>query len=243
MKRNYILIKLILPYETNETSCLEKIISSMADFDSRLTPEFYSNEEEKINIEFSSVSDCFDAWKAQMVSKFKPEGYYKEVEFRSTLEFAWKRKRVVKYSAVFHHSNMVGEAAYRADVRKKPWMLYGNLTIKFSPVRKDLDYLALFKKLSMVLAPLYGVLHLFTEPELCKAKFSDPITSFQLGVSSRALQTEGCLPELGWANCFSNEFNGDLQAEELPSDVLNENISNSSHITAVPLTFISVSFD
>jgi hypothetical protein len=213
MAKPYILINLNTSIDTTNWDIGQGLLNLLCDFDARLTPEFFSNKEEKINRQFISVDEAHDAWVAQATLKHKPHDYYKEIETEFPLNFCWKRGKVKKYEGVVSHTQMIGQGTYIVDVRKKPKLQFGRVKIQFSPARKDIEYFTLFKELCSLFKPEYAMLHLFTDPELGKTKFKSPENIFRLGPTSRNIQS-GYLPNLAWANYFGSNINR-LNAERL----------------------------
>ena len=211
MIKPYVLITLLTEKETMDWSLGEEFLGSFNRLDKRLEPEFYSNAEEKINAKFSGVADCEGFWAPLAKANFEGK------KFTYPLNFCWKRKRVAKSEGVVSHTRRVGPKN-----RKQ----LGRVKLKISPVRGDINYLEVLQEWCKIFEASFGMLHLFTEPELGPAKFKSPENKFRLGPVGRVLQEDG-IPNLAWATYFGDNLANEVDVQALQNmGVAVEGIAN-----------------
>ncbi len=173
----------------------ERILTAICATDEKLRPEYISNAE-PIKTPFVSIDDCKERWAPK--ATMRGLGVVADV----ALPFLWKRDRPIKYYGHVMHTS----------TNFKGQMTLGQVIVR-SDIERGIDWSSIFGELCAIAKPKFGMLHLFTAPELAKAEFKSPQSSFQIGPAGWSLDSG--IPNLGWANYLGDDFAADVDITQL----------------------------
>ncbi len=193
MASPYALMSINTSIETADWEFGRRFLQMLCDFDDRLKPELVSNWEE-FKEKFNGVDACKSTWAP--IAQLRAGGSMSEFHW----DFFWKRKHSVKSKGWVVHTSRQGP---------KQEMAWGQIVLTAQPHRK-IDWFTLFHRAIVLTAPEFGMLHLFTDPELERTPFGSPESDFKAGPVQNAL-ADG-IPNLAWATFFGGEFVSEVDA-------------------------------
>jgi len=199
----------------------KRFLNILCDQDASLTPQVIGNEE-RCKVEFIDVHSCQSMWSP--VAQIRANGSL--MEFRE--DFFWKRKKTTKSLGYIVHTDRVGP---RNELK------LGRITIKLQPNRK-LDWYNFMRELCSHVQPTYGMMHLFTEPELTPDQVNN---DFQIGVASKRL--ERGIPELACINFLGAKLAGSVNRVKIESSVGTVEAVGEGHLVSVSDNLFSVEDD
>lgn len=209
--KNYILLSLNTNVDTSKWQYGQSMLTLMENTDERLTPQFISDNADRVNIAYENVAFCEKHWTAKGQLLGDNGGW---TDF--PLQFAIKRKSAVRYTGRVDHTERVGP---RLE------LMAGSVKFQFQP-NKKIAWLELLRQYCDLFEPKFAMLHLFTEPELKRCNAISPEGSFRRGPVSRTLAKSG-IPNLAWATYFGSEYAEEVDEQKLTSQgFLVEKIGN-----------------
>lgn len=199
--KNYIRLSLNTNINTTQWHYGKSMLELMENLDTRLVPQFISDNGDRVNIPYENVESCEKNWTATGQLLGQQGGW---TDF--PLQFAMKRRSAIKYTGTVDHTERVGP---------RYELMAGCVSFQFQP-NKKMDWLELFRQHCDLFVPKFAMLHLFTEPELQRTSFGSPETDFKIGPVSRVLLKEG-IPNLAWATYFGGEYTEEVDEQKLTS--------------------------
>ena len=193
MTRPYILVSMNTPLDTTDWLFGKRFLEILTTQGAMFIPELIGNYE-SCNEQFISVESCESVWE----STAEIRAYGSLNEFNE--DFFWKKRSSIKCLGHVMHTTRVGP-------RSK--LKLGSITIKYQ-VNKKTDWYKFMIDLCSHVEPTYGMMHLFTAPELTRDQLNN---DFQIGISSKRL--ERGIPELACFNFFNNELANTVDIDEI----------------------------
>lgn len=193
MKKSYILMSMNTPLDTTAWLFGKRFIEILCNQNISLVPQIIGNEE-RCKDQFVDIESCEPIWSP--VAEIRSNGSVREFNE----DFFWKRKNVIKSQGHIFHTAKVGS---RGE------LMLGSITIKFQ-INRKFDWFNLIRELIAHVRPTYGMIHLFTEPELTPDRVHN---DFQIGTASRRLAIG--VPELAYMNFFGDGLAGGVNQKQL----------------------------
>lgn len=180
---------------TTDWSTGRKVLSAFCETDERLVPEYLWQWETCIG-EFETVEQCRESW--AWMTQLRAHGSKHDFP----LGLGWRRKKTVRYQAEMKHSanNALGR-----------WN-GGSLSV-FAAPHKTVDWLPVFRRVCDALTPTFGLLHYFVPVE--DAEGTGTAASYFRGGVIPSKGMPKCIPNIGWATFFGQEFSENVRAEEI----------------------------
>lgn len=180
----YIQIAIRTRIHTADWMVGRQLLDLLADNGGLLTPEYVSNNADKITSPFVGIDGSENIWASPIAVRVN--GALSEF-FE---DFAWARKKSIKSSGSVVHTMM----------NAKGVIVPGEIVIRAACTAK-IDWYSVFRLLCAIFPPQIACMHLFDGLE-AEAKIKN--NSFQIGSFNSSIKPD--VPDMGWAMFYGGEF-------------------------------------
>ncbi|MHA7678614.1 hypothetical protein [Cupriavidus sp. PET2-C1] len=226
MSKPKVRISITTNIDTTEWGFGRRVIEAFCNTDSRLTPEYFDNNE-AITKPFKGVADCEELWAPEVVIDAGVNG-----RIITKWNSMWRRGKTVKCRADMHHTLLNQRGQLRPG-----WFTFD------AAADTKVDWLGLFRQLCELAEPKFAVMHLFTDIEVRRGAFGVGDDAriaqddFVAGAPAVALEQRG-IPNLAWATFFGKEYAAEVDAKKMRDyDFIIDEIDQGSLLILTPRLF------
>lgn len=196
MKNRGVLISFERDQDMTDRDIGRRIITTLINSDSRLTPELVSSGEEKCTDAYENLDDFLNKWWAVEVKMYL-NGILSGERYQGPF---WRRKSNIKYYASVTHGLITrkGERTPSQLLLRLNW-------------NKTVDYLKLFREFASILKPRIAMLHLFSENENIQISVKDRL--FYSGAFGP--RNNPIIPNVAWAMLFGKSDFHDINFDKI----------------------------